>query len=120
MDKEDIDIITRLNADQNKVFEKILHAKEENDNLKFKAIHKNIESGFEAIAIQMKERNNKVGKINSRLDEISGETSWWRHFQRNPKKTVFILFIFAIGSVVMMGFDVNVEKLMEIFKNLKP
>ncbi len=120
MNKEDIDTIIQLNEQQNKQFEKILQVKEENDNLKIKGVQKSISAGFDAIQIEMRERNNIVGKINSRLDEVAQETNWWRYFQRNPKKTVLMLSVFIVGSVVIMGFDIDAQRIVESIKNLIP
>jgi len=120
LDKDTIDIIIKLNGEQSKQFEKALQTKEENDNLKIKGVHKSINAGFEAIKIEMQERNNKVGKINSRLDELAKETNWWRYFQRNPKKTALMLCVFVVGSVVIMGFDIDAQKLVHAIKNLIP
>ena len=112
MDKGDFEILTKLNSEQSRNIEKLLEAKDENDTLRFKGIQKNIEAGFEAIRIEMNHHNG-------RLKEVEEHTTWWRYFQRNPKKTVFILLVFIIGSIVLMGYDVNGQKIIETIKNLK-
>ena len=119
MDKDTVDILTRLNAEQSKQFQTIIETKEERDNLKFKGIAKNIDSGFEAIKIEMQRRNDIVGKVKNRLDDVEDDTSWWRFFQRNPKKTVFTLTVLIIGFVVLMGFDIDPEKLSQIIQKVK-
>ena len=83
LDKDTIDVITKLNDDQNKYFEKLLESKEKNDNLKFKGIHKNIDAGFEAFKIEMKSQNG-------RLTKLEDETHVFRLIHRNPKASVII------------------------------
>jgi len=119
MDKETIDIITSLNSEQSRNMEKLLDLKEERDNLKFKGIQKSMGAGLDAIAIEIRKLNGNIKNNEAKIELLKKETTWWRFFQRNPKATLFFLVIFIIGGFVIIGNDVNSEKIHEIIKQLK-
>lgn len=56
---------------------------------------------------------------NGRLDTIEKQTSIWRFVQRNPVLSIIGGFILIIGVGVVIGIDIEGEKIMHIFKNIK-
>ena len=86
-------------------------------------LSKEIHGGLKGIRIHV-DANSEVledkfdGAI-LRVDELEKQTSWWRYFQRNPKKTVGVMIVLIIGAFVLMGVDVDGERIMEFIKNIK-
>jgi hypothetical protein len=115
MDKDTIDTIIELNKEQNKQFETLLNAQDEKQCARIKGIQKNIESGFEVVKVEMNKQNGRI----SALEEDNKNTSWWRTFQRHPKMTLFILALFIIGGLVILGIDIETGKISQFVKELK-
>jgi len=120
MDKDTIDLITKINSEQSRNMEKIINLKEKNDILRTKGIQKSMEAGMETVAIEIRKLNGNINENSENIKELKKQTSWWRFFQRNPGKTAVVSCILVIGVIVIMGFDVNVKKIMEIISNFKP
>jgi hypothetical protein len=107
MDKATIDFITKTTDQQNEHFEKLISMKDENDSLKFKAVQKAIDTGLDMIALELRQRNGNIEKMQKELCEVKDHTSWWRFFQRNPKVTAVTLILTVVGSLVLFGIKIN-------------
>lgn len=84
-----------------------------------KGIRHHIDANGEVIDGQLEKIAEKQDISNGRLETLEKETSWWRFFQRNPKLTLFTTFVFIIGIAVLIGINVNSDKIVEIFDHLK-
>lgn len=110
MDKDTVDIITSLNAEQNKYFEKLLANQCDNSDLKIKGVQKSIEAGLETVALELSKRNGIIKEMKETLCEVENHTSWWRFFQRNPKVSVIMFILVIVGAIALFGFKVPYGK----------
>jgi hypothetical protein len=107
MDKATIDFITQTTDRQSEHFEKLIGMKDDNDSLKFKAVQKSIDVGLDMIALELRQRNGNIEKMQKELCEVKDHTSWWRFFQRNPKVTAIAVILTLVGSLVLFGIRIN-------------
>jgi hypothetical protein len=109
MDKDTVEVITQLNIEQSRQFEKLLESKEQSSDLKLMGVRKTIEAGLETVALELAKRNGTISEIQKTLCEVKDHTSWWRFFQRNPKITIVLSIFTIVGFVVLFGFKVPVN-----------
>ena len=101
-------------ATNDKNIELIIHLLREQDekrNIQIKGLHKNMEGSFEAFNIKLDRLEDEIQAI-ARIDQrqqgdikmLKKETSIWRWIQKNPKKSLLIIFAVFVSILGLLSY----------------